>query len=170
MTIRTGKKVYRRFTEFEERAAAIYLKMAARFPDDHELASLWFDLAMHEKEHAGLLQFCLCESCFASDLPNEKDIRRISGLFRSLEKRAASPDLGIRDAFAIAVEMETSEINDIYCHLTTPLHRSTYLLRRKITTAMPDHIDRLYAAGRKWNIPGKLLKNLDHLRHLCPAA
>ena len=93
--------------EFEERATAIYLKMAARFPDDHELASLWFDLAMHEKEHAGLLQFCLCEGCFASDLPNEKDIRRISGLFQSLEKRAASLNLGIRDVFAIVVEMET---------------------------------------------------------------
>jgi rubrerythrin len=56
--MRTPQNVYRRCVEFEEKAAAIYLRLAARFsPENKELSSLWLEMGMQEKEHAGLLQF-----------------------------------------------------------------------------------------------------------------
>jgi hypothetical protein len=162
--MRTPQNVYRRFIQFEEAAAAIYLKMASHFsPQNPELSSLWLEMAMQEKEHAGLLQFCLAERMFAPKLVNGGHIRKISTLFHNLERRAANPALDIDEAFVIAVEMETSEVNDIWCHLTSPVHASLYLLRRKITSAVPDHIATLVAAGNKFGVSGKALRKLERL-------
>lgn len=162
--MRSPKNTYRRFMEFEEQAADIYLRLASRFcPENPELASLWLDMGMQEKQHAGLLQFCLAERLFVPDLPTEAQIRRVRGLFTSLSKRAADPELTVQGAFRIAVEMEASEINLIYSRLTTPLHRSMYLLRRKILTSMPNHLERLRSAGKKFGVPERTLRKLERL-------
>jgi hypothetical protein len=50
----TAENVYRRFIEFEERAATIYFRFASRFSENPQLSSFWFDMAMEEKQHAGL--------------------------------------------------------------------------------------------------------------------
>jgi rubrerythrin len=137
--VKGPKSIYGRFIAFEEQAAEIYLRLASRFcPENPDLSAVWLDMGMQEKQHAGLLQFCLAEGLFAADLPTEAEIRKVQGLFASLKKRALNPALKIKDAFQIALEMETSEINTIYSHLTTPVHGSMYLLRRKISTSMPD--------------------------------
>src|SRR5437660_1036201 len=75
-------------------------------------------MAMQEKQHAGLLQFCLADGLFASDLPDESEIRKYSGLFRRLERRARDLGLNVNEAFELASELEGSEVNAIYCHLT----------------------------------------------------
>ena len=169
--MRTPQNVYRRFIDFEEKAAVIYLKMASHFsPANPELSSLWIDMAMQEKQHAGLMQFCLAEKLFAPHLPNGGSIRRISTLFRNLEKRATNPELDIDEAFVIAQEMEASEVNDLYCHLTSTLHSSMYLLRRKIATSVPDHLSCLVAAGRRFGVNPKTLRKLERLEKQCPAA
>jgi len=53
--------------------------------------------------------------------------------------------------------MESSEVNSIYCHLTIPVHGSFYLLRRKIATSMPNHIEELVEAARKFGVGEKCL-------------
>jgi len=63
--------------------------------------------------------------------------------------------------------METSEVNDIYCHLTSPMHSSMYLLRRKIATSMPDHIGHLLREGRKFGIRPETLKALEQVTEQC---
>src|SRR5438552_13062331 len=160
----TPKTIYRRFLEFEEAAAAIYLQLASRFSQDPQLSSFWLDMAMHEKEHAGLLQFCLQDGLFASDLPDTTEIQKLAAFFKELEKRAADPKLTPEEAFSLAIEMESSEINAIYCHLTTTLHSSMYLLRRKIATSLPDHVDDLIAAARKSGIGDPALKELNRVK------
>ncbi len=53
--VKTAKSTYRRLIEFEEMAANIYLDLASRFSqEDPKLSSFWLDMAMHEKQHAGL--------------------------------------------------------------------------------------------------------------------
>lgn len=171
MSARTSRIVYRRFVEFEERAAGLYVRLASRFsPQNHELSALWLEMAMEEKQHAGLLQFCSTEDLFTPDLPKETEIRKFSELFRNLEKRAADPALDVNGAFALALELEGSEVNAIYSHLTTPLHRSLYLLRRKIAASPADHIDRLLIAGKKFGVASRTLTNLGRLKESCPKA
>src|SRR5262249_49895405 len=94
-----ASKTYQRFVEFEERAAAIYLRFASHFSENHQLSAFWLDMGMQEKQHAGLLQFCLTDHLFAADLPNRKDTMKIVSLFKALEKRAADPELRTDEAF-----------------------------------------------------------------------
>src|SRR5262249_13103858 len=137
---RSPKDVYLRFIEFEEKAAAIYLKLASHFSDDRRLGPLWLDMAMEEKQHAGLLQFCVSERLFSPKLPSDAEINKFAALFRILEKQAASPSVKVNEAFNIAAELEGSEVNAIYSYLTSPLHASMYLLKRKIVASPSKHI------------------------------
>jgi len=150
--VKNVEAIYREFVRFEERAAGIYLQLASRFSEDADVGSFWLDMAMQEKQHAGLLQFCIYEKLFAPNLPNREQIEELKTFFEHAEKRVANADLTLEEAFSLAVEMEASEINMIYCNLTTALHNSTYLLRRKIATALPNHVDELIAAARKFGV------------------
>ena len=159
-SLEDSTRIYRQFVEFEERAAAIYLGFASHFFEDCELSAFWLDMGIQEKQHAGLLQFCLADRLFAAELPDAHEIEEITALFKRLEKRAADPKLEAAEAFEIAIELESSEINGIYRYLTTPLHRSTYLLRRKIALCLPDHIDELIEAARKFGLKSDTLARL----------
>src|SRR5688572_31707143 len=122
--MRSPTDVYRRFIDFEEQAAAIYLRMASRFsPENPEVSSLWLDMGIQEKQHAGLLQFCLAEELFADKLPSDKEILDAEQLFSRLAKQAAEPDLGVQQSFEIAIQMETSEVNAIYNGLRSEKRR-----------------------------------------------
>ena len=155
---------------FEEQAAEIYVRMASHFsPENEVLASLWLDMGMQEKQHAGLLQFCIAEEMFASTLPTDTEIQKAEELFARLSKRGKDPDLSVNEAFQIAAELEASEINAIYCNLTTPVHASMYLLRRKIMISMPDHVERLLAEGRKFGIPEPIMEQLRRAQESCPS-
>jgi rubrerythrin len=165
--MKDDESTYRTFVQFEERAAAIYLQLASRFSQDSQLSSFWLDMAMHEKQHAGLLQFCVCERLFAKDLPSRSEIDALAADFQRLEKRAADPNLTSSEAFALAVEMEASEINAIYSYLTTTVHNSMYLLRRKISTLVPDHVDELIAAAGKFGVAQDVLQKLNQSRDRC---
>ena len=156
------KWIYEQFVGFEEQAATIYLQMASRFsPENPELSAFWLDMGMQEKQHAGLLQFCIAEELFASDLPTTKDIQKAATLFGSLRKRASDPDLTVPESFWIAAQMEACEVNAIYDHLTTPAHASMYLLRRKVATTLPDHVGSLLKMARKCNCDERTLKELE---------
>jgi hypothetical protein len=161
------ESIYKQFVEFEERAAAIYLQLASRFSHDPELSSFWLDMAMHEKQHAGLLQFCLCDHLFASDLPAADNIQRLAGFFKDLEQHAADPNITREQAFSLAIRMEASEINTIYCNLTTTLHESMYLLRRKIALSLPGHIDELITVARKFGVGEDVLEELKREKERC---
>lgn len=162
-----SKSVYLQFVQFEERAASIYLRMASHFSDDPQLSSLWLDMAMAEKQHAGLLQFCISENLCAQPLPNAEDVQQFVVFLDTLEKRASDPELTIQQAFSLALELEASEINAIYCNLTTALHTSTYLLRRKIATSLPNHLSELTDAARRFGIGESALQELNQVKERC---
>jgi hypothetical protein len=155
-----AQDTYRKCVEFEEQAATVYLQMAARFSlENGELSQLWLELGMQEKQHAGLLQFCLLEGMTT---PSESvRFDTIQAELQALGRRAADPLLSVQGAFQIAIALETSEVNNVYRYLTTPLHSSMYLLRRKIMTTTPDHTYRLLLAGRKHGVPENSLKILE---------
>ena len=159
--MRTAYDVYRRFIDFEEQAAAILLRMASRFsPENPELTAVWLNMAIQEKQHAGLLQFCLAEELFAGTLPDDKEILSIEALFSRLTKEASNPDLSVEESFRIAVQLEKSEVNLLYDHLTKPIHGSPYLLRRKIAISLPDHLENLLQEARRFSVAEETLREL----------
>jgi rubrerythrin len=156
--VKTAKGIYRQFIQFEEKAASLYLRLASRFSSNPKLSWLWFEMAMQEKQHAGLLQFCLNEGLFVQDLPTDDEIAAMTRVVTQLEERAANPKLTVKQAFSLAIELESSEINAIYSQLTTALHNSPYLVKRKIATLIPHHMEKLIAAGRKFGVAEKSLR------------
>jgi rubrerythrin len=162
--MRAPADVYKQFIDFEEQAAAIYLRMASRFsPEDAELSALWLDMGMQEKQHAGLLQFCLAEELFAPKLPTNEQIQSAQSLLTRLMKAASIPDVSVEESFRIALELEGCEVNNIYDTLTTPLHASIYLLQRKIATSLPDHFEHLLKEARRFHIGEETIRGLEQL-------
>jgi hypothetical protein len=162
------KETYERFIEFEERAATIYVCLASRFASESpELGAFWLDMALEEKQHAVLLEFCVAEKWFAPNLPGEAEIGKFAVAFREFEKRATAGHLTMDNAFALAAELEASEVNAIYCHLTTPLHESLYLLKKKIASSPFDHVGHLADTGKKFTLSAATLKKLDELKEAC---
>src|SRR5215469_11312837 len=118
---KSPKDTYKQFIEFEEKAADIYLRLATHFlAASPELSAFWLEMAMEEKKHAGLLQFCAAEGWFAKGIPNEAESRKFVELLRDIEKRAFDASLDKNEAFELAAELEGSEVNAIYKHLTSP--------------------------------------------------
>jgi len=165
------KDTYQQFIEFEETASNIYVRLASRFASESpELSVFWLRMAMEEKQHAVLLAFCQAEEWFAPNLPGDTEIRKFAALFREFEKRAGDRELSKDEAFEMAAALESTEVNAIYCHLTTPLHASLYLLKKKIAASPFDHVGHLATAGKKFKVSAPTLKKLDRLKESCAKA
>ena len=70
-------------------------------------------------------------------------------------------------AFQIAMEMESSEVNDIYSHLTSTTHTSMYLWHRKLATLAPGQIGYLADAARRFGAGEEIVRSLDLLKEEC---
>jgi hypothetical protein len=141
-------EVYDGFIQFEERSADLYLELSVRFMDNSGLRWFWVEMAMEEKQHAGMLQHCREAGVIAGDLPNQEQIDRIDNLYSKLEKRIAGPALTLNDAFDIAIRLESSEINDVYGRLTAPIEGPDHILRKKMELSVDTHFEKLYQASR----------------------
>ncbi len=156
--------IYSKFKDLEDQCASIYMQMAARFsPENMDLGEFWLDMGLQEKQHAGLLEFCLAEKLFATDLPGDDKIREVSELLATLQERAADRKLTVSDSFKIAGELESCEVNAMYERLTTPTHTSGYLLRRKIAASWPDHIEELLRQAVRFKVHEETLAKLEAL-------
>ena len=141
-------EVYDGFIEFEERSANLYLELSIRFMDNPALRWFWVEMAMEEKQHAGMLQHCREAGVVAGNLPGDGQIERIDNLYYRLENRIASPDLTLDDAFDVAIRLESSEINDVYSNLTAPIAGPDHILRKKMELSVASHFEKLYEAAR----------------------
>jgi hypothetical protein len=153
-------QVYDGFIRFEERSAELYLELSVKFFNDIDLTWFWVEMAMEEKQHASLLQYCRETGICASQLPDRAQILRLRTLFDDLEARVAGTDLSVDDAFAIAIELESSEINEIYKNLTDPIQGPWYILRKKIDLSIGNHFERLEAAARRFGTSPEIQKRL----------
>jgi rubrerythrin len=143
--------VYDGFIGLEDRSAAFYLDLSVRFFDNPELSWFWVEMAMEEKQHAGMLQHCREAGVFATELPDKEEFQRLNALFRRLDARMAQPQLALDDAFEMAIELETSEINDVYSRLTAPIQGPAHVMRKKIELSLAGHLDRLAEGASKFH-------------------
>jgi hypothetical protein len=154
------KNVYDGFIQFEERSAALYLDLSVRFFGNADLSWFWVEMAMEEKQHAGMLQHCREAGVFAAELPGKDQIQRLNTLFRKLETRLNAPKLTLDDAFEMAIELEGSEINDVYSRLTAPIQGPGHVMRKKMELSVANHFERLHEAASKFKVSSAVQ---DHL-------
>ena len=157
------KQLYELFVGFEERAADIYLDLSVRFVKNIDFSWFWVEMAMEEKQHAGMLQYCCETGMLSVNLPDSDQIIRLAALFKRLSEKVMSPNLTIDDAFDVAVELETSEINDIYSKLTANVDGPWYIVRKKIELATENHFEKLKAAAREFQASKEIQLKLETL-------
>jgi hypothetical protein len=164
-----ASKTCERLIDFEERAAGLYLTLARRFVDKKDLSWFWLEMSMQERQHALLLDFCGCEQMLAAGMPDRDKVRTLSDLLSRLEERAGRKNLSVDDAFLIAAELEGSEINDIYAGLIGPIQGTLYVMRKKIETLIPDHMQTLIRGARKFGVSPSTVGKLVRIKRREPA-
>lgn len=105
--------------DLERRTMRLYCRFEALFPEPAEVRAFWFEMAQHESRHFGALALVagLLESQPERTLPAAPLLTRAHvENFRDLLVRAeneASQDLSLSRAFELALEIESSEIEDL---------------------------------------------------------
>ena len=157
-------KACRWLVGFEERAAAIYLNFAKRFAKHPELSWFWLEMSMEERQHAVLLEFCGCEDLLGKNIPDRSTVHQLSNLMDRLEERADANKVSVDEAFLIATELEASEINGIYARLIGPVRGTLYILRKKIETLRPNHLQSLIRGARYFRVQPETMAKLLEMK------
>jgi hypothetical protein len=110
-----------RFAEIERLVSKIYLRFSHLFLHRAEVRDFWWDMGMEEEQHASILLACKDVIRNYDDEELDPSITRDKAdqlkeqLSVFLQK--GTPTLTVEEAFRIAVEIETSEIDAIYSRL-----------------------------------------------------
>jgi rubrerythrin len=110
-----------RFAEIERLVSKIYYRFSHLFLSDSELRDFWWEMAVEEEQHASILLACkdLIEN-YEDEKPDPSISReKADQLKEQLTSylRKGTQSLAVEEAFRIALEIETSEIDTIYSKL-----------------------------------------------------
>ena len=110
-----------RFAEIERLVSKIYFRLSHLFLDRPELRDFWWEMAREEEQHACILYACkaLIESYEDEKLDPSLTAEKAAALKDQLSSylRRGASALTVEEAFGIAVEIESSEIDAIYSKL-----------------------------------------------------
>ncbi len=107
-----------RFAEIERLVSKIYYRFSHLFLNQAELRDFWWEMAREEEQHASILTACRDlilnyqdESLDPMISSNKAD--ELAGRLHSFLSRG-TPSLDVEEAFKIALDIESSEIDVIY--------------------------------------------------------
>lgn len=130
-------EVLRRCSALEQRVADIYSQFAGSLNDEKALESYWLGMAEEEKHHGKILAAEKAALDVDSDtgyfMPEfPAKLMEMDALLKRVEEKAR---LGVTkdEAFALALELEQSELNTIY--------RDLVLMGRAAVKLMARHLD-----------------------------
>ena len=107
-----------RFAELERLVSKIYFRFSHLFLDNPELRDFWWEMAREEEQHACILMACKAlienydDEALDPTVSREKAQEVETNLLSYLAR--GTPSLTKEEAFRIALEMESSEIDVIY--------------------------------------------------------
>ena len=110
-----------RFAEIERLVSKIYYRFSHLFLTRPELRDFWWEMAREEEQHACILQACRVLIENYEDETLDPNISRDKALELSLRLNSflaqGSASLNVEEAFRIALDIESSEIDAIYSKL-----------------------------------------------------
>jgi hypothetical protein len=160
----TPDGIYFDFIHCEDKSADHYLDLSIRFSQQIDLSWFWIEMAMKEKQEAGLLQYCLENKIFARDLPDIVEIQNVKRRLDDLGARASDPNVTVDDAFDIAVQVETSGLPDIRSRLTTTIDGPAYVQQKKGELLGGDCSEKLRSAAERFALSATVRSKLLNLR------
>lgn len=107
-----------RFAELEKLVAKIYYRFSHLFLTEPELRDFWWEMAREEEQHASILAACReiilnYEEESLDPSISSATAERLGARLRDFLNRG-SRSIGVDDAFRIALDIESSEIDVIY--------------------------------------------------------
>src|SRR5512144_2123580 len=97
--------------DLEERVGGLYTSFFRRFADLPAIASLWWEMALEEHEHAGTLKMVKALVDRKGEIADIRHrLRPLQTIIASCERRAGR-DVTLREALAMAVHLERSELD-----------------------------------------------------------
>lgn len=110
-----------RFAEIERLVSKIYYRFSHLFLTQPELRDFWWEMAREEEQHASILTACKelitnIQDESLDPMVSSGKADELSGRLHSFLSRG-TPSLGVEEAFKIALDIESSEIDVIYSKL-----------------------------------------------------
>lgn len=109
------------FAEIEWLVSKIYFRFSHLFLDHPELRDFWWEMAKEEEQHGAILSACKAmienyeKETLDPSISRDKAEELRAWLLSYLSR--GTPSLGVEEAFRIALEIESSEIDAIYSKL-----------------------------------------------------
>ena len=153
--------IYDDFMRCEDQAAKLYLDLSIRFCEEVDVRWFWIEMAMEEKQRAGLLHYCLEERIFAEELPPIETIIELAELLEELEAQAAHPALKLDDAFDIAIQIERCDKEDICDRLTAPILSPLHVREKKVDLSKKKHFEKLRWAAERFGASPAIRARFD---------
>ena len=106
------------FARIEKLVAKVYFRFSHLFLHHPKLRDFWWQMAMDEEQHASILLACkeLVQNYSDEEIDPSITREKAENLKEQIQSflRKGTPSLAIEDAFKIALEIETSEVDAIY--------------------------------------------------------
>lgn len=159
---------YQTFEGFEERVARVYFAISQRFASHTTLTWFWVQMTLEELHHGSTLRFCREYPLFDVEEISEESIARIRALLERAAIVGANPELTLTEAFRLALEIESSEIDSIYEKLTRPAYSSYPFLQEAFQLRYRDHLRRFAKAIVNFSGDASLAESFESLarRHI----
>ena len=148
-------EVLKRCSMLEERVAAIYSQFAGSLNDEKEVESFFLGLAEEEKHHAKILAAEKAALDVDSDtgyfMPEfPAKLTEMDTMLKRVEEKART-GVTKEEAFALALELEQSELNTIYRDLVLMGRAAVKLMARQIdeSLSLPKHQEGLVEGMRR---------------------
>jgi len=137
-------------SELEERVGRLYTHFYGKFSDLPAVADLWWEMALEEHEHAGVLKMVreLADPTVrVVDIHNR--LRPLQAMIKACERRAAR-DITLSQALAMAVRLERSELDRLGRETIQAIGGNLPLIPRSAFAPHEAHLERLMRTVRKF--------------------
>lgn len=131
--------IYETFEGFEMQAADLYVVISRRFAEHARLSWFWAEMALEELEHSSMLRLCREYGLVDDDGVNDALLGSIRDVLKRAAAAGARPGLTVTEAFRLALEIESCELERAYEKLTRPLYRPYPFLQEALHQGMRDH-------------------------------
>jgi hypothetical protein len=137
-------------SELEERVGRLYTHFYGKFSDVSAVAGIWWEMALEEHEHAGALKMV---KELADPRGRVADVRnRLRPLQAMIKKceRVAAGDITLREALAMAVRLERSELDRLGRETVLAIGGNLPPIPRSAFAPHEAHLERLMRTVRKF--------------------
>ncbi len=134
----------------EERVGRLYTHFYGKFSDLPAVAGLWWEMALEEHEHAGVLKMVRELADPTGRVIDIRDrLRPLQALIQACERRATR-DITLSEALTMAVRLERSELDRLGRETVQAIGRNLPPIPRSAFAPHEAHLERLMRTVRKF--------------------